>query len=307
MQPDELRDLVDNLRERINTHRDILTRSESTTRYALIDPILEKIGWRLEDPAHVLTEYVNEEGKRSDYTMWHGKKLCLVVEAKALGRPLSSDELNQAMNYCYKEGCQYFVVTNGDIWEGYDLYSQGNLREKRRFNFSVTGRQEIMELFWLWPGNFEGRQGTPARPKLHSSRKKEPDSSRESTSHEPLPSGVALPKFLCEPGMKPCRLVFPDGDTKDVSKSWASVQVATVEWLIDTKRLTRCPLKNKRTGTYLVNDEPSKKDGSKFPASKEVREGFWINTKFGSKNHLKQAEQMLRACDVDPSAVRIEV
>ena len=61
---DELNDLVDELSKRINMHRDRLARSESTTRYALIDPLLAKIGWRLADPSHILTEYVTEESNR---------------------------------------------------------------------------------------------------------------------------------------------------------------------------------------------------------------------------------------------------
>ena len=54
---DELKDLVEELRQRIRDHREVLDKSESTTRYALIDPLLTKVGWRLADPSHVLTEY----------------------------------------------------------------------------------------------------------------------------------------------------------------------------------------------------------------------------------------------------------
>ena len=79
---DELNELVDELAKRINMHRDRLGKSESTTRYALIDPLLSKIGWNLADPNQVLTEYVTKSAKRLDYAMWYDNRVCLVVEGQ---------------------------------------------------------------------------------------------------------------------------------------------------------------------------------------------------------------------------------
>ena len=54
---DELNDLVVELSTKIDQHREILQKSESSTRYCLIDPLLTALGWDLSDPAQVLTEY----------------------------------------------------------------------------------------------------------------------------------------------------------------------------------------------------------------------------------------------------------
>ena len=305
---DELDELVDDLAERINTHRNRLAKSESTTRYALIDPLLSKIGWKLADPSQVLTEYVTESGKRLDYAMWSDKRICLVVEAKALGKDLGDEEATQAIAYCYKTGCRHYVVTNGDSWEGYDLYANGDLDEKREFDFSVSRRRGIMDLFWLWPGNFES---TTALPKLHRKSNDERNSAHDgpAPSHQSAASGVVgtpLPQVVYKNGLSaPSRLVFPDGTTKDVSKSWASIQPATVQWLLDTNQLRSLPLRNKRTGTYLVNETSKKKNGDEFLAPHQVREGIWIDMKFGPAAHLKKAQQILDACDVDPNTVKV--
>ena len=298
---DELSGLVDNLRECINNHRDTLTKSESTTRYALIDPILSKIGWRLADPAHVLTEYAYKS-RRFDYAMWHNKRVVLVVEAKALGSRLEEGELLQTISYCSMVGCQHFVMTNGDTWEGYDLSAVGDIVEKRRLDFSVTGRHGIMDLFWLWPGNFES---TPARPNVHRHSKREPGRSTKAKSQETSPNSVALAGFRYKKGMrKPLQLAFPDGVTKDVS-SWARVQVATAMWLIETRRVEgRTPLENTH-GTYLINQEPRRANGSDFLDPREVGNGLWIEMHYSPANHLKKTQEMLVACDVDPTTVQI--
>ena len=304
---DELKDLVDELRQRIDKHGRMLAKSESTTRYALIDPLLGKIGWRLADPSHVLTEYVTKNSKRLDYAMLHGEKECLVVEAKAFDKKLGDSETDQAIQYCYTVGCRHFVVTNGDQWKGYDLYAEGDLGEKLRFDFSVTGRTGIMELFWLWPGNFEG---TPARPKLH----RQPSAKRVSLGDRnsaPSPrsaptAGTPLSDVRYETGMgKPGRLRFPDGNAEDVSRSWRSVQSATVQWLVDTRRMAECPVKNKN-GTVLVNETPTSANGTRFTDYMEVRESIFINTHLDPANHLRKAQEILAACGVDPDTVSLE-
>ena len=65
---DELNDLVDELSTKIDRHQETFRKSESATRYCLIDPLLTKLGWDLSDPAQVLTEYKSGNG-RADYAM----------------------------------------------------------------------------------------------------------------------------------------------------------------------------------------------------------------------------------------------
>ena len=299
---DELKDLVDELRQRIDKHARALNKSESTTRYALIDPLLAKVGWRLADPSHVLTEYVTENGKRLDYAMWDDRgRMCLVVEAKSLDKQVDG-ETDQAIQYCYTAGCQHFVVTNGDQWKGYDLYAAGDLREKLRFDFTVTGRAGIMELFWLWPGNFEG---APARPKLHQQRSTEGDDDSPPSPRSAPTAGEPLSNVRYEKGRKPGRLQFPNGNAVDVSKSWRCIQSETVKWLVETHRMTSCPIKNKR-GTTLVNDVAESTSGVPFRSSLQVCKGFYINTNLAPADHIRKAQEILLACEVDPATVRLE-
>ena len=53
---DDLNELVDTLKQRIEQHKDVLGKNETATRYALIDPLLTALGWDLQDPGQVQTE-----------------------------------------------------------------------------------------------------------------------------------------------------------------------------------------------------------------------------------------------------------
>ena len=48
---ESLLQLVETLRERIESHGATLSQSEALTRYALIDPLLRELGWDTSDPA----------------------------------------------------------------------------------------------------------------------------------------------------------------------------------------------------------------------------------------------------------------
>ena len=152
---DDLEELVGKLRDRIRDHSSVLTKSESTTRYALINPLLTCLGWDLADPGQVRTEYEasyeDDDGRHyADYVLLHGKRPCLVIEAKSLGTRLATgDTIDQGTKYCNRLGAQHFVLTDGDRWEARDR------ADPRRpvFEFDVTEpRTSVIELLWLWPG-----------------------------------------------------------------------------------------------------------------------------------------------------------
>ena len=314
---DELNDLVEKLQERINKHKEILANSESTTRYALIDPLLTKIGWDLSDPSQVRTEHVSQSKKRLDYAMFNDGKVCLVVEAKALGKPLDDGEpqsaLDQAFTYTWREACEYLVVTDGNLWQGYHIKEPGGPDEVRRLNFCVDGesrgndgpQRRIMDLFWLWPGNFKGEA---ARPNLH-----QPVGQGASVAGQPRspvpqrpPTGATpLPQFRYETGMKPRRLLFANDEATEV-KSWANIQVAVVEWLVGNRRMKNLPVRNNGRAV-LVSRTPKKANGSDFGVPKRVGKNYWVDTNQSAIGHLKKAEQILKACGVDPQKVRVEL
>ena len=318
---DDLNELVDRLKKRIEQHRDVLDKNETATRYALIDPLLTALGWNLQDPGQVRTEY-NPDGdrrRRSDYTMFTGggkKKSQLVIEAKKLGTPISGEIIDQTITYCIREGIPYFAVTNGDDWEAYPTFREGHTRitEKRIVDFKLTDTAEttVMKMLWLWRGNFESESPTESvvPDRLASQRTATPapqPAPTESPSSVQRPNrGTPLDEFNPKGKSLPVALLFQDGTEKNID-NWYKIQTSVVEWLVGTGRLTKadCPIRTPR-GSFLVGTSPFKDDDEKSRLRTPQQIGnLFIDSHADSSRHVKNAIKILRARGVDPSDVRI--
>ena len=310
---DELSELVKALAKRILEHRSTLTRSEAATRYGLIDPLLMALGWDLSDPSQVWPEYPTDDRTFADYAMLHQSEPYLIIEAKKLGDPLSADTRKQAADYLLSTPARYAVVTNGQRWKGYSMAADGvptpaPVKDKVAFEFNVLEPSSMLDLLWLWRGNM---MGSTVQPKSHQPPLASPvpnSSGLPITRPSSAQSGTPLPDVNYAKGMgKPQCLLFPDGTaTEAVSKSWATVQSATAEWLFVNGKVGILPLKNKH-GTHLANSTPTTAKGKNFHVPKEVRPHFWIDMNFGPDGHLTKAKEMLAACGVSPASVKLQL
>jgi predicted type IV restriction endonuclease len=103
----------------------ILGANEEATRYALIDPILEALGWEIHDPKHVRVECSQDHGGKPDYTLLKkGKPVCY-VEAKKWGtispikklaNPLASGKFDQLTHYCLSNSVAIGAFSDGGAW-----------------------------------------------------------------------------------------------------------------------------------------------------------------------------------------------
>ena len=272
---DELNDLVVELSTKIDQHREILRKSESSTRYCLIDPLLTALGWDLSDPTQVLTEYNSGNG-RADYAMAPGSgPPSLVVEAKSLFTPTALG-IAQSINYCLQDGIKYFVVTNGDDWEVYETHRPVPMQDKRVTAFKITDMNQsaVMGMLWLWRGNFDG--GDPAMPAPpptgEETRKSSPGPDSGTTKPPPPPpTGTPLSELTDVTNSEPPQsMTFPGGAMKPVGK-WNRIQIATVDWLSETGKLTEagCPLTGPK-GAYLVDTTPYKQNGTLIRNRKQI-------------------------------------
>ena len=312
---DELTDLVVTLKERIEKHRDVLSRNETATRYALIDPLLTALGWDLQDPRQVQTEYSTGDG-RADYAMFsRGDTNAprLVIEAKKLDRP-TGDGINQSITYCVGRGIPYFVVTNGRDWSAYETHRPVPVTEKRIVDFKLTdpARTSVMKMLWLWPGNFESESPImPVVPDRPTSQPKAP-SAPPPPAAEP-PSDVArtdrvipLDEFNPTPGAhRPAALLLPDGTEKKIVK-WFDVQISVVEWLVGAGVLTEadCPIMGRGGRQILVSTRPTKSNGNEFVRPKRIG-GVWIDLNKSARDQIRAVKSILKARGVDLSDVRV--
>ena len=319
---DELNELVGKLGTKIDRHREILQKSESATRYCLIDPLLTALGWDISDPAQVLTEYNSGKG-RADYALFpRSGPPSLVVEAKPLFTP-TENAVEQTINYCIQDGIDYFAITNGDNWEVYETHKKGQLQDKRVTAFKITdiSQSAVMGMLWLWRGNFKDGEPTmpappppaedsppmPSEPVAPPPQPKSPDITgpphQTGINVAPAPTGTPLNELTDVTGQTPPQLMaFPGGVTKSPS-FWYELQVKTVEWLIESGRLneSHCPLTNSR-GTHLVHTSPHRKGGKPFTEPKQIVQ-FWIDGSESATGHVRRTTDILKATGIDPSTV----
>ena len=312
---DDLNELVSRLKERIEQHQDVLNKNETATRYALIDPLLTALGWDLQDPRQVQTEYSTGDG-RADYAMLAGgdtSRPRLVIEAKKLGRPIS-DGINQSITYCVGRGIPYFVVTNGRDWAAYETHKPVPVTDKRIVDFSLTdpAQTTVMKMLWLWRGNFESESPIvpliPAKPALQQAATSAP----QPAAAAPLSSvqrpdrDIPLDEFNPNRGdPPPAALLFPDETEKKISE-WYRIQTSVVRWLIDTGRLTEanCPVKGPKGG-HLVATSPVGRNGENFKSPKQIG-NVWIEAARDAPSHIRTAKEILKKTrDVELSHVRV--
>ena len=135
---DDLVSAIETLQKRIRDHGATLQQNETRTRMALIDPLLTALAWDVSDPAAVTPEY-NVGNGRADYALNGSEAIpAAIVEAKRLGHNLSDDERMQpdAELRERQRVVRYAVITDGNVWELYEVFKQAPLEDRRSVGFA---------------------------------------------------------------------------------------------------------------------------------------------------------------------------
>ncbi|MEM0482690.1 MAG: hypothetical protein QXM16_07400 [Nitrososphaerota archaeon] len=76
-------------------------------------------------------------------------------------------------------------------------------------------------------------------------------------------------------------ILFPDGKRYPI-KRWIDILCRTVEWLVETDRLTRdkLPFYRARSKSYIVNDTPIHPSGRRFDSQKNPRSLCRMQTQY---------------------------
>lgn len=126
-------DVVSNLKARLIDFRDRRVRlTESDTIRVLVLPLLEALGWDLQDVEEVRSEYRHASADNPvDYALFLHGSPALFVEAKALGVSLDDRKpLLQTLNYANAAGVDWCVLTNGAEWRIYKVHAPVAAEEK---------------------------------------------------------------------------------------------------------------------------------------------------------------------------------
>ena len=122
----------------IDDHYHLVSKHETCTRYAIIDPILWALGWETWKPIECEVEYQRGQQGRVDYALFdRGEKAVILVEAKRLDKDSAEFE-GQLAKYSLgiREGVG--VLTDGEIWHLYDLRKRGRFEDKYVYSIDIA-------------------------------------------------------------------------------------------------------------------------------------------------------------------------
>jgi predicted type IV restriction endonuclease len=90
--------------------------AEADTRHLVTDFLVEVLGY---DKYENLTAEFNVKGDWADYGIRIEKQLIAFVEVKRITQKLSVTHLRQVESYALKEGVQWAILTNAQVWQVY--------------------------------------------------------------------------------------------------------------------------------------------------------------------------------------------
>ena len=302
---DDLYEVIEKLRDKMEIHQDKLKQSEALTRNALVDPWLRALAWDTEDPALTMPEYKLGSGY-ADYALLSGGKPVIVIEAKKLGTPLYS-AAEQSVTYCVNDGIEYFVATDGRKWDVYETHRPVPLADKKIVSFDITDSPAnvCLDALVLWRRSVQSGIVRQAHAPLL-----EPQPEPSITVNQPQSASapvVSIPSLTIQPhqgnwlplsqlkpvkgGKSPAEIRFPDGSTAQI-QSWSGLSVEVLRWLDQKGKLdeSRIPI---QSGTqYILSSTPVHPDGSKFKHTRNIGQ-FYLDTAYSKSGKVKNASTII--------------
>ena len=314
---DDLQGVIERLQDRIEKHRDYLSRHETRTRQVLIDPLLRELGWDVSDPDAVQLEYrVGQQW--ADYVLVSDSQPVAVIEAKKLGSNLEDDEIMQVLNYANRDGIDYMIVTDGDHWEMYEVFKKGTLEERMLMKFQLSQQlphKNVLQVLGMWKPNLvsDGSPSEPTEPIVVPSKSAPDQTSSEPNEPQPQPlpddppdqwyslaSERRYPKYTI-----PIQLKIGAASEKSVT-SWKTVVHEIVAWLIDTEKLTDNHFPIEMKDNIFISHEAVNRDGTPFKDPQQLPKGLILQRGIGVPwSQWERLRELLDQLQVDTSMIQV--
>lgn len=92
--------------------------AEADTRHLVTDMLVDLLGY---DKYEHLTAEFNVKGDWADYGIRVDKQIVAFVEVKRITQELSPKHLRQVESYAIREGVEIAILTNGQLWQAYEV------------------------------------------------------------------------------------------------------------------------------------------------------------------------------------------
>ena len=301
---DDLVTAIQAVQQRIREHGTTLSQNEFRTRLALIDPILNALGWDVSDPVFVTPEYQAGNG-RADYALLGlDRKPRAFIEAKRLNEPLESHQ-DQVFKYTWDQKLFYGGLTDGNRWVLEDVTAAFSGRKGRLLDVKIsqeTAYQCALKLLLIWRPTFATGQPIEANAPVFATSP-EPDPIIDPSPPLPTPPSsewISLTNYEYSHG-HPSFMRLPDSQEKQLSH-WYGIVENTAGWLIEERKLTTamCPIKD------IVSSDLLSEGGARYLRYGELKNGMFFNKNKSAKDHLRGLIILLRHCGQDPASILLK-
>lgn len=132
MDSSNLNQVVQKILEKVSKHRQLYEQIEEAVKQQILIEIFEALSWNWKNPEEVRPEEKTSSG-RADYALIINGRPIAFVEAKSLKVNVIKDlnALSQLGKYCFDEGVEYGILTNGIQWRVIKSFEKGkNIKER---------------------------------------------------------------------------------------------------------------------------------------------------------------------------------
>lgn len=116
----ELEAKLEALADKVRRHAEILE-TEEASKFALVNPFIEALGFDLSNPSEVTPEftcdYGGRRGEKVDYAIRVGGEVAMLVECKSTASELSLKHASQLCRYFGASDARFAILTNGAVYK----------------------------------------------------------------------------------------------------------------------------------------------------------------------------------------------
>ena len=332
---EQLQKVIPRLKHAIDNHTKALQSNEALTRSALVNPMLQALGWNVEDPAEVVPEY-QVPGKRAgkqvaDYVLFTKHRKAgspeprMVIEAKSLRASNMKQADGQALKNARDIKTEYYAITDGEHWELHKFIDR-NTEQITEFNLGPRLTQHLINYLsgmalplskqYLGGADLPSADAQQIPPSSTLSGRKRmalPQATRtppiSDTQWVPLtearqtllsPTTRSRPKFIVR---------FPNGIEKTAT-SWVDLSRIVINWLdrnriLSINNLTKVPFK-KNGRELFASIQPRRASGKLFTKPYLASDSGLYFEMYKSSDALMQGTiTLLRMVNQDPDSILV--
>lgn len=292
-------DAIETVKRRIQEHGANLRENETRTRVALIDPILEALGWDVSDPSAVILEY-DVSGRRADYALLRDDGKPAATVEQLLGLTLSRTTVHEA-------ALKLLLLWRPNLESG-----EPNPPQLAPFEIGEPSRPAPPVL----EPQISRANLSPSLVSARTSDSCRLDETRDTVL--PLPDyWKRIDEVLKDPKRKrqvhsdgkqkrvptpkPKKIHFPNGQVADLRYAY-DVLLRVAEWISNSANFARelLPVMCAGQTAFGRGDLAMKSPKQVSPDSQ-----LYIETKLSSRDSAKAAIEVLSKFSIEPSSVRI--